>query len=288
VAKVRLKGLSIQGFLRDAVRGARSGGAHLDGSFYYPECGIGMIADALGEVIGPGRIRKCSRVSKVEHDGCRIRSIIVNGRKRVEVDRVVSTIPLTHLVRIMDPAPGEDVMAQARALSYRSLILVALFLRKTSVSPEATVYFPEKEFIFTRAYEPKNRGSYMAPPDETSLVLEIPCDSGDRYWEKADERMVELVLSQIEDTGLIAHKEILGTEIRRIEYAYPVVDLESESRTTALLQFLDGFSNLAVAGRNGRFVYCSIHDLIIESRKIVGAYRACDAEFSGTAGLKAD
>jgi hypothetical protein len=51
-----------------------------------------------------------------------------------------------------------------------------------------------------------------------------------------------------------------------MEHAYPVVDVDAVGKRERLLGFLGGFSNLRVAGRNGRFVYCSIHDLMKESR----------------------
>lgn len=268
IAKVRLKGLSIQGFLKEAVRGTRGKTGHLDGAFYYPEDGIGAIADRLAEAVGSGVIRKRSKVTKVEHNGRRIQSIVINGADRVDVDELISTIPLPHLLEILDPLPEEAVMAPASTLRYRNLILVAVFLPKDSVTPDATVYFPESDFVFTRAYEPKNRARSMAPPGRTSLVLEVPCDPGDCHWHMPDEKIVELVLSQLAVTGWVMPGEILGAEVRRMEHAYPVVDVDTVRITERLLGFLEGFSNLRVSGRNGRFVYCSIHDLMKESREI--------------------
>lgn len=267
MARIRLKGLTVQGFLREALRGAKGEAGHLDGSFYYPEDGIGTIADTLAAV-GSATIMTRSRVTGVEHDGRRITSIVLNETDRVAVDRVISTIPLPHLLKMMYPPPDRAIMAQVRKLRYRSLILVALFLEKASVTPDATIYFPDSDFIFTRAYEPRNRGRAMAPPGRTSLVLEVPCDLGDDKWDMADEDLVGLVLSQLAVTGWIAPGEILGTEVRRMEHAYPILDMDAVGITKLVLGFLDRFSNLTVSGRTGRFTYCSIHDLMKESRDI--------------------
>ena len=284
MAKVRLKGLTIQGFLKDAMRGPRARIGHLDGSFYYPTGGIGTIADALGEAIGSESILTGSGVTKVVHDGGRIRSIVVNGAGRMDVDEVVSTIPLPHLLEMMDPPPGKAVLARVRTLRYRSLILVALFLQKDSVTLDATVYFPEKDFVFTRAYEPRNRDRSMAPPGQASAVFEIPCDPGDTHWRMADEELVALVLSHLAKTAWVRPEEIIGTEVRRMEYAYPVVDLDTGSITKEVLSFLERLSNLRLAGRNGRFVYCSIHDVMTESREIAETFMAA-AEFPSIANM---
>ncbi len=287
MARIRLKGLTVQGFLRDAMRGRGSQAEHLDGAFHYPDRGIGAIADTLGEVIGSESIRTRSRVTRVLHDGSRVRSIILNGVERVDADEVVSTIPLPHLLGIMDPSPGEAVLAPARTLRYRNLVLVALFLRKDSVTPNATVYFPEKDFVFTRVYEPKNRGRSMAPPGQTSLVFEIPCDPGDAHWNMVDEELIDLVRSQLAAIAWVKPEEIVGSETRRMEHAYPVVDVDAGGIRDEILGFLERLSNLRISGRNGRFVYCSIHELMIESREIAGAYRAGAGEISGIANLSA-
>ena len=202
----------------------------------------------------------------------------------MDVDEVVSTIPLPHLLEMMDPPPGKAVLARVRTLRYRSLILVALFLQKDSVTPDATVYFPEKDFVFTRAYEPRNRDRSMAPPGQTSAVFEIPCDPGDTHWRMADEELVALVLSHLAKTAWVRPEEIIGTEVRRMEYAYPVVDLDTGSITKEVLSFLERLSNLRLAGRNGRFVYCSIHDVMTESREIAETFMAA-AEFPSIANM---
>jgi protoporphyrinogen oxidase len=285
MANMRLKGLSIQALLAEALRATRSRTDHPDGSFYYPDRGIQAIADALGEAVGGRSILKGSRVTRIVHDGSRIGSIVLNGASRVEVGDVISTIPLPEFLEIMEPAPPEAVMAPARRLRYRDLILVALLLGKDSVTPNATVYFPEKDFIFTRAYEPKNRGRHMAPPGHTSLVFEVPCDPGDTCWDMADRQLVDLVLSQIAATAWVKPDDIMGTEVRRMEHAYPVIDLDSAGVTEQIMGFLGNFTNLRISGRNGRFVYCSIHDLAKESREIAEAYSVGSAPPLRPAGL---
>jgi hypothetical protein len=48
----------------------------------------------------------------------------------------------------------------------------------------------------------------------------------------------------------------------RLSHAYPVLEVGIEDRVTALLEYLSGFSNLRTIGRNGRFVYTHVHDML--------------------------
>jgi protoporphyrinogen oxidase len=271
MAKQRLKGLTVHTLLKEALSRSDGNSEHLEGSFCYPDYGIGAIADRLGEIIGGTHIRTLSRVTKIIHDGRRVQTIMLNDTHSIDVEEIISTIPLPRFLEMMEPLPPEDILAQARSLRYRNLVLVALFLGKPSVSSNATVYFPERDFVFTRAYEPKNRSAQMAPPGRTSLVFELPCDPGDSYWTMRDGELVELVLRQLSPTAWVKRDEIIDTLVVRIDHAYPVLGVNTDRVTGELLRYLGEFTNLRVSGRNGRFVYCSIHDLIREGMETAGA-----------------
>jgi hypothetical protein len=45
-----------------------------------------------------------------------------------------------------------------------------------------------------------------------------------------------------------------------------VLSLDFEHSLGPILRYLDGFSNLALAGRNGRFEYGWIHEMMREGR----------------------
>lgn len=158
----RLAGLNIRSFVREAMRGGRATHAHLDGAFYYPTTGYGAIADALATERGKGHIRLNSRVTRIVHRDGRIRAIEVGQQEIVHVDEVASTLPLTLLLKALDPPPDEHLLAEARRLKFRNVILVAVFLDRPSITTNATVYFPSPDMWFTRVYEPRNRSPLMA------------------------------------------------------------------------------------------------------------------------------
>jgi len=264
----RLNGLNLRQFLLHTVLGRRSNGRNTDGSFYYPARGIGMLTGALAQSVGPDAIRTGAEVTRLCHDRTRIRAVVVEGAGRIAVDTVASTLPLERLIAMMDPPPAEGILGLARTLTHRDLILVALFLRKESVTDAATVYFPDPSVPFTRITEPRNRSAVMSPPGQTSLVAEIPCASGDRLWSADDRELMELVRAPLQTVGWLREAEYLGARVVRLRRAYPVLSLDIEDAVGAIVGYLGGFENLMLAGRSGRFEYTWIHDVLRDGKDI--------------------
>jgi len=271
-AAKRMKGLNLKTFLTEAIFGQKAKAQHLEGSFYYPRMGIGTIAEKPGEYCGQQNILPNSKITKILHNHTRIQAVEVNGRKRIDVDKVVSTLPLTIFLQMMEPVPSEEVLLLAKGLRYRHLILVAIFLNKESITEAATVYFPDSNFPFTRIYEPRNRSVYMSPPGKTSLVAEIPNQEEDMFWHTEDGKLIELVCSRLIQIGWVKEEEIIDTFVGRMDYAYPMLEIGCEEKVQKINAFLKGFNNLKLSGRNGKFIHASIHEMIKFGKEIIQEY----------------
>jgi len=270
VSGKRLKGLDLRTFLIEATLGKMAKTQHLDGSFYYPKLGYGRVAEKIEQFCGPENIRLNHRINRVAHDGRKILSIgIAGSERRHRVKQVVSTLPVSLLIRIMDPAPPEEIVWLANSLRYRHLRLVTLFLDKPSVNENATVYFPEKVFPFTRIYEPRNRSQFMSPPGKTSLVIEIPCHREDKIWQLNDHELINDIANKLVDIGWIKPEEVLGTWCGRLNYAYPILELGFEDKVNKIFNWLGRFENLKLSGRNGKFAYTHLHDMMRFGKEIV-------------------
>jgi protoporphyrinogen oxidase len=257
----RLKGLDLATFLKETFPGRGEDSNHLEGSFYYPKGGYVAIVDKLAEVCGEANIRTNSRITKIFHNEGKIHQIEINNQERIAVDEVVSTLPLPLFVRILEPEPDTELIDAARTLRFRNLILVASFLDREKVSDNATLYVSDPSVPITRIYEPKNRSEIMAPPGKTSLC-EIPCDPGDHLWKKDDNELIALTRSELIKLKLVTDGEISGSVVHRMSNAYPILDLESENTVDMLLNYSGNFRNLRVSGRNGRFLYTSMLDML--------------------------
>jgi protoporphyrinogen oxidase len=258
----RLSQLNALVLLREMLMGAGSRPNHLEGKFYYPRQGYGEIVGALAAACGPENIRTDSAVERVYHNRSRIESIIVKGQPRIPVQEVVNTIPLPLFLNMLDPAPPAEYLDLARGLTFRNLIVVALFLDLDHVTRSASVYFPDKDIPFTRMYEPIHRSRLMAPPGKTSLCFELPCFSTDSIWRAKDEDLVRMISGHMEQLGLASTARLIGSKVVRLSHAYPVLEAGIEDNIAGILTYLGGLSNLRMVGRNGRFVYAHVHDML--------------------------
>lgn len=264
----RLEGLNLKTFFVETLLGKKAKTKHLDGSFWYPNGGIGRIADRLADSLDPQSIQLDSSLTSVRHDGHRITEITVNGHHH-PVEHLLCTFPLTRLLTMLDPQPPTDILSLAQKLQTRNVILVALFLDKSEISTNASIYFPESHYPFTRIYEPKNRCQTMAPFGETSLVAEIPCGYEEgSLWYSDDVDLTTTVLEALSNLGLFSSNDVKGTSIYRMADAYPVLDKEYEHVLSKLNHYFQSFENLYFSGRNGTFSYIHIHDLMSIGKRL--------------------
>ncbi len=278
IAGTRMKGLSLKTFLTETIFGQKAKSEHLDGSFYYPKFGIGTITNKLAEFCGEENILRNSKITKILHDHTRIQAVEINGKDKINTDEVVNTLPLNHFLQIMEPKLPDEILFLAKGLRYRDMILVTFSLDRESVTEAATVYFADSDFLFTRIYEPKNRSGYMSPPGKTSIVVEIPGQQGDRLWSLDNDKLIQLIRSQLIQSGWIKEEEIIDASVNKLNYAYPVLEMGYEEKIQKINAFLKGFSNLRLSGRNGKFVYAWIHDMMKFGREINEEYINCGSE----------
>lgn len=271
VAGRRLQGLNLRSFLREWTKKSADRVRHLDGAFLYPRRGIGQIAEAFAESCGREHIETGARITRLFHRDGRIVAIEVNGHRVVAVDTVLSTLPLPLVATLLDPAPPDVVLEAARCLRFRNVILVALAVDRASVSPYGSIYFPDQDVPFTRVYEPRNRSAEMAPSGRTLLVAEIACNPGDTAWSRSDESWIDEVTQHFSKFGWFRPEERREARVARIPNAYPVIERGLEARLAPVIAHLAQFENLTVTGRNGRFVYTHIHDMVAFAEQAIRA-----------------
>ncbi len=265
----RLKGLNLRSFLRSAVLGAPQNPTHLDGSFYYPKYGIGMIPDKLCERIGNDRIQYNHSVNRIIHKGDRIDRVVLNDDITIDVNIVINTLPLTLSLRFLEPVPPPELMAIANTIKYRHLILCVYCLNRDSFSSNASVYFPDEAFPFTRLYEPKNRSSYMAPEGQTVIVLEVPCFRESPVWRMSDSDLQDETWQALCRVKPLDSDEVVHHQTYRLPFAYPVLEVGYEQNVKQLLDYFDQFENLYLTGRSSVFRYLHLHDLFKSGKDVI-------------------
>jgi protoporphyrinogen oxidase len=228
--------------------------------FEYPRLGPGMMWDAFHKAVVRlgGRVELNAPVRTLEHAGERITAIEygTSNRKRLEIDGLVSTMPLRELVRSLTPAPPERVRDAAARLNYRDFLTVALIIDRPALFPDNWIYVHDPRVKLGRIQNFKNWSPEMVPdPAKTCLGLEYFCFEGDGLWNMADEELVRLGAREIAEIGLLGTGNVIDGTVVRMPKAYPVYDEGFAQALAVVRDYLEGFSNLQVAGRNGMHKY---------------------------------
>jgi len=195
----------------------------------------------------------------VEHGPDRYEVFFSDGENESSVtgDAVVSTIPLGLVVRILEPATSDEVIACAKALEFRDLITVTVMLDIPQVSVDSWLYVQDREVVFGRFHEPSNWSKALVPDENhTSLVLECFCTRGDEIWELSDEDLVARCVDDlVEKLDFLKRENVVDFCVVRTVNAYPVYDLEYAHKTGTIKQALQAYEGLHIVGRGGTFRY---------------------------------
>lgn len=266
----RLSGLNFRNLVREKIMRKQAKVNHYDSTFYYPKNGYGTLIEVLKEKVGEKHISLSSKVTAIFCGDHVIKSIQINEEPtHIPINQVVSTLPLPLLLNMMIPQPPEYILDLVQNIQYRSLLLVVFFIDKDQVSENATIYYPEKKYPFTRIYEPKNRSAAMSPDGKTSLVVEIPVFETDSLWAMDDKELSQVILTHVVKTGLFQIAEFMGSKVERVKYAYPILTKQTHENIQAIKDYLLQFENLTIFGRSGTFQYIHFHNILHEAQTIL-------------------
>lgn len=269
IATRRLTGMTLSTLLVEFLRRSQKT-AHLDGQFLYPRLGYGEITARMAALLPRQAISTGRQVNGLDCSKNRIRQVrFADGSSWPITGQVVSTLPLTVLVRSLGTRLPPQAHQAAAELRFRHVRLIFLRLLKPRVSTNASVYLPDPSLCISRVYEPKNRSSAMAPKDETSLVAEVPCSSQDGLWNLAPDELCRKVEKQLREVGLLRKARVLQWRHHRLANAYPVYSVGFEDRLKTVVRSLEPFENLHILGRNGLFWYSHLHDQMRLGREYV-------------------
>jgi protoporphyrinogen oxidase len=266
----RIKGLSLAKAVKHAFSKVSGRDlATLADRFLYPTLGIGRLSDRLRDEIekSKGDVFTGASVESINHRGCKVDSISVRdrvGRRTVPADEFISSIPVTKLVRMLNPPPPPPVLETAAKLRFRDLVIVATMVDRARITDQTWIYIPEKKIPFGRIHEPTNWSPAMAPPGKSLLVTEFFSFKGDAVWSMGDTMLADLAADNLVRLGFINKREILDSVIVRVPKAYPLFEVGYRKHAAELYDYLGRFSNLHITGRSGLFRYYNM-DAAIQS-----------------------
>ncbi|HLH28974.1 MAG TPA: FAD-dependent oxidoreductase, partial [Acidimicrobiales bacterium] len=229
--------------------------------FHYPKLGPGLMWERCAEqvVARGGQIRMRTALDSVRLEGGRATSVVLRtaeGEERLPVSHLVSSMPLTQLVRAVDPPAPPDVLGAAQALHYRDFLTVALVVPEARGFPDNWIYVHSPEVKVGRI---QNFGSWspaMVKDGRTCLGLEYFVFEGDEIWSMDDEDLVAMAKGELATIGLAEPDDVEAGYVVRMPKAYPVYDEDYGDHVEVIRRWLERAApNVHPVGRNGMHKY---------------------------------
>lgn len=265
LAERRVSGSSVSKILMKMARMLPGLRAPTTGRFYYPRQGFGQISAAVAAAAQAqgAQFRYDTNITKIEREGNRVTAVWTQAADQIAVrhatDQVYSTIPLTTLVRLIDPPPPSEVIQAAQAMRFRGMILLYLVLETDRFTEFDAHYFPELSIPISRMSEPKNYNSAKGPKGVTVLCAELPCDPGEAWWAMSDEELGKYFCTWLAGVGLPVTAKVRRCETRRLGQAYPVYDLDYQEKFDKIDDWLLSLDGVLSFGRQGLFAHDNTH-----------------------------
>ncbi|HEV2890075.1 MAG TPA: NAD(P)/FAD-dependent oxidoreductase [Frankiaceae bacterium] len=263
-AAQRIKNLSLFTAVWRAIvpqRGKKTDVTSLIEEFQYPKYGPGMMWERCRDLVEArgAEVRMRTSVVGVEHANGRAVAVVTERdgkRERIECDHVVSSMPMGHLLRAMQPAVDERTATAAKRLKHRDFLTVALVVPVSQSFPDNWIYVHEPHVRLGRVQNFGSWSPYMVKEGFTCLGLEYFVNEGDDLWSMADDALVKFATDEIETLGLVKPGQVSAGYVVRMPKAYPVYDEEYVRNVDVLREWLAAHApNVQPVGRNGMHRY---------------------------------
>lgn len=230
--------------------------------FYYPKQGMAALAEALSAPLQE-HIFCNTRVNAIFHHE---RKLHCNQGEEYLYDICISTLPLPHAVKMLQPLPL-NLVERAAGLRHTAMCCINIALQGKLPHEYHWVYFPSRDEPIARVHFPGNISATNTPPGYCSLQIEIPY-RGSFQSPKVKEGFVHDCLNRLESMALIRknRENIFFVEQHQIDPAYVIHD---HYRTKYLPEILENFrrSGIIPAGRFGLWGYHWMHDSIYSGQE---------------------
>ncbi len=255
-AAQRIRKLTLIGAVRNALAPKQEKHRTLLDRFAYPLKGTGETYKRMAEAINKagGRVLLNTPINKILHQKNRITELHTSHGEREKFSTVISTMPLTHLVRALRQAP-DNVLESTHKLTFRNTTLVYLRVAAENLFPDQWLYIHNPDLRFGRVTNFSNWvPSIRNGEKDTILCLEY-WSQEEGIWKSAEQDLITLAANEIRATGLTANAEITEGRVVRLPRCYPIYRTGYKKYVETIAAWLRTFPNLQVIGRYGAFKY---------------------------------
>jgi protoporphyrinogen oxidase len=274
--------------------------------FLYPKFGPGQLWEHVAEkvVAMGGEIHMGWKVVGIEVEGDRV--VAVNAandageERRFAGDYFLSTMPMRDLVRALKVDVPPNVREVSEGLEYRDFITVGVLANKLDVvEPEGGlggsalikdtwIYIQEPDVLLGRLQIFNNWSPYMvADPTKVWIGLEYFCYETDPLWSMQDDTLKTFAAGELEKIGILRTAEVLDAHVVRVPKTYPAY-FGTYDRFAELREWVDGFGNLFLVGRNGMHKYNNQDHSMLTAMAVVDGIAAGHVDKAAVWGINSE
>ena len=225
--------------------------------FGYPTGGSGDLYERMANAIraGGGSVHLSTPVARVVTMAGKVTGLELQNRSTYAVDHVISTMPLTLLVKGLDGVPPA-IAERAGQLRFRNTILVYLKVGATALFADQWIYIHSDEVAVGRItnfrnWVPELYGEHAF----TVLALEYWCYDEDAIWSDNDQVLIQRAEQECRRIGLLGAWPVTAGHVVRVRRCYPVYARGYRTTLAPIIKYLQSFDNLWPIGRYGSFKY---------------------------------
>jgi protoporphyrinogen oxidase len=164
-------------------------------------------------------------------------------------NKLVSSLPLPELIKIISDAPKEVKDAAAR-LRCTSGYQVSIGLKGSDIPPYLWWYVYDSDIIAARIFSPSQKSPDNAPIGCSSLQFEIYCEKA----QYSNEDLYLMSVGKLIQKGVINEANILFVDIRFEKYANVVFDHGIYENRKIIIDYLNSIG-IKTIGRFGEWEY---------------------------------
>ena len=281
-AAQRIQGMS----LKRAVMNALFGGDKIKSlikNFQYPMYGPGQMWETFQSAVERrgGTVTLNTGVSKIGVENGKVDSITtVKGgvEQKISTDHLISSMPITELIKKIDPPAPDYALTAAENLKYRDFLIVCLIVDNANLFPDNWIYIHTPGVNVGRIQNFRNWSEALVPDaSKSSLGMEYFCSEGDEIWEMADEDLIKLASKELNSLRLGSGLKVVDGTVIRQKKAYPVYDGTYKENVDILRKYLSTIYNLQTIGRNGMHRYNNQDHSMLTG--MLAARNVCGADY---------
>lgn len=247
----------VEDIIKSAVGIPTEGYTH-QAVFSYPNAGgIEALVHAIAAPI-KDNIRTGFQVTSIrERNG---RYEVSNGTEILTAERLISTIPLQHLIPCLENVPKE-IQTAVSDLKYNSVIAIGVGITG-EMPPYSWAYIPNAgASLANRISFPSNFSDTTAPAGCSSVLAEITYNEGDAVSRMSDKEVIDHVISSLSAIGLFTPDQVAATSITRNKFAYVVYDLAYQQNIGVIRNYFQN-RGISLVGRFSQFEYLNMDGII--------------------------